>query len=624
MVKNEFQIRQSQLITPFGIGSLVNVNNQSLMIKDSQFWNFDNCKIFHDIRLEKVMNSNGFIEPPVMDNESYGSESYVPCVNFPQWYFSPTDHQLKRYRAWKELAGTGNENSFKYWPFKKNSKRRRVELIPVRIICVCPKGHVQDFPWIEWVHQNDDPQNDNHELELYSTGYSGGIDDLSVKCTTCNKKRSLRGIFSDKFNKKLEQMHVSCNGKYLWKKDDIGSECKEPLTAILKNASNFYFPNISVSVNIPFENDETIEIIKNDEDFKVVMDKVHKKNLSKSEASEKLDMFLEDIASRVGKSKDKVVDVIFDNILNESESNDISDQIMDYRRAEFEVLSGKRDFDKESGRLNILEYDDHDLKGNGFDYSNIISGVTLVKQLEVVNVLRSFSRIRSTDTDSMKENLETTGDEAEVKEVSLKRVQTDGKYVGMRFLGEGIFISFKKESINKWANKVKNTNIGKNIYNKKVRFEDDRKYLNPSYYMIHTFSHILIKELNNSCGYSSSALKERLYFSESEGEEMYGILIYTSSSDSEGTLGGLVKQGKPDNLSEIIERAIEKAKWCSFDPICIESDSQGRDSLNAAACHACVLISETSCEKMNSFLDRRMLIGNLEYPNSGFFTSLKK
>lgn len=619
MLKNEFQIRQSQLITPFGIGSLVNVNNQSLMIKDSQFWESNDCKTFHDIRLEKVMKSNGFIEPPVVD-----SESSVPCVNFPQWYFSPADHQLKRYPVWKERAGTKKEKeSFKYRPFEKNSKGKKIELIPVRIICVCPKGHIQDFPWVEWVHQSDDPKNYDHELELYSTGYSGGIDDLSIKCVTCDKKRSLRGIFSGNFNKKLEQIGVSCNGKYLWKKDDIGSECKEPLTAILKNASNFYFPNISVSVNIPFKDDEAVEAIKNTEDFNMVMKEIDENNLSRSEVSEKLGYFLEKISSNVGESKDKVLDVIFDNILNESEDNDVSDQVMDYRRAEFEVLSGKRDFDKKSGRLNILEYDNHAMKDNTFDYSDIISEITLVKQLEVVNVLRSFSRIRSTDTDSMKENLGTTEtDEAEVKEVSLKR--SDGKYVGMRFLGEGIFISFKKETIKKWANKIKNTDIGKNIYNKKVGFENDKKYLNPSYYMIHTFSHILIKELNNSCGYSSSALKERLYFSDDEGEEMYGILIYTSSSDSEGTLGGLVKQGKPDNLSNLIEQAIEKAKWCSFDPICIESDSQGRDSLNAAACHACALISETSCEKMNSFLDRRMLIGDLEYPNAGFFTSKVK
>ena len=101
---------------------------------------------------------------------------------------------------------------------------------------------------------------------------------------------------------------------------------------------------------------------------------------------------------------------------------------------------------------------------------------------------------------------------------------------------------------------------------------------------------------------------------------MYGILIYTSSSDSEGTLGGLVKQGVPEKFFDLLNAALEKAKWCSFDPVCIESESQGRDSLNGAACHACSLISETSCEKMNVFLDRSVLIGSLEEPELGFFS----
>lgn len=152
-----------------------------------------------------------------------------------------------------------------------------------------------------------------------------------------------------------------------------------------------------------------------------------------------------------------------------------------------------------------------------------------------------------------------------------------------------------------------------------VRFPDEESYISPDYYLIHTLSHLLIKELSMSSGYSSSSLRERIYYSDEDGQEMYGILIYTSSSDSEGTLGGLVKQGVPEKFFELLTAALEKAKWCSFDPVCIESNSQGRESLNAAACHACSLISETSCEKMNVFLDRSVLIGSIEEPYLGFF-----
>jgi len=103
---------------------------------------------------------------------------------------------------------------------------------------------------------------------------------------------------------------------------------------------------------------------------------------------------------------------------------------------------------------------------------------------------------------------------------------------------------------------------------------------------------------------------------------MAGILIYTAAGDSEGTMGGLVKMGSPIELDRVVSRAIEKAKWCSVDPVCIESKGQGPDSCNLAACHSCALIPETSCEEQNRLLDRGVLIGTLENPKSGFFSGL--
>jgi hypothetical protein len=100
---------------------------------------------------------------------------------------------------------------------------------------------------------------------------------------------------------------------------------------------------------------------------------------------------------------------------------------------------------------------------------------------------------------------------------------------------------------------------------------------------------------------------------------MSGMLIYTSSSDAEGTLGGLVRQGRPRFFDELLERTINKAKWCSSDPICIELDSQGPDGCNLAACHSCALLAETSCEEANKLLDRAMVVGTISNPEIGFF-----
>ena len=90
---------------------------------------------------------------------------------------------------------------------------------------------------------------------------------------------------------------------------------------------------------------------------------------------------------------------------------------------------------------------------------------------------------------------------------------------------------------------------------------------------------------------------------------MAGILIYTADSDSEGSLGGLVRQGEADRLILTLVNAIETASWCSSDPICRELPAQGREGMNRAACHACTLVAETSCSYGNVLLDRMLLIG---------------
>ena len=106
---------------------------------------------------------------------------------------------------------------------------------------------------------------------------------------------------------------------------------------------------------------------------------------------------------------------------------------------------------------------------------------------------------------------------------------------------------------------------------------------------------------------------------------MAGLLIYTAAGDVEGTLGGLVRMGKPGVLELVIRRAVRKAHWCSSDPVCMEigaSGGQGPDSCNLAACHNCGLIPETSCEEFNRFLDRGLIVGTVESPSLGFFSSL--
>jgi hypothetical protein len=145
----------------------------------------------------------------------------------------------------------------------------------------------------------------------------------------------------------------------------------------------------------------------------------------------------------------------------------------------------------------------------------------------------------------------------------------------------------------------------------------------PKYVLLHTFAHLLITQLAFDCGYGSASLRERIYCDiDDPSRPMEGILIYTASGDSEGTLGGLVRQGEPDRLPGIILHALSRAQWCSSDPVCIESTGQGSDNANLAACHGCVLVPETSCEQGNRLLDRGIVIGTPSQPDIGYFSSI--
>lgn len=615
----EFNVRRSQLLTPFGIGALMDINNQSVMIADSDYWNINKCVKVHDIRLENAMDAQGFIEPPVKDEDD------IVGKRFPQWYFSPEDRSLRKIDSWRQLVeARGKQSSVSAFNQKPiDGRKRNTELVPVRIICACRNGHAQDFPWLEWVHEglNSDSYKD-HEITLGSTAQSGSISDLIVSCQRCKKSRNLAGVFDEKnFPKQLEKLGISCEGKYIWKKGEDGSRCEEDVHVLLRNANNFFFPNISSSVNIPFKENKLLELIQSNEYYNVLETELREVpreiGLKKLDENELVNNMIRRLAEKIEHDFDEVKNLISVKFFNKV-VEDYPDTVMDYRRAEFEVLSGKEKYDESSERFKMKAFKPEEM--SGYTHSTLFNGITLIHQLEVVSALRSYSRIQTTDSELMKEQaLEGESASGKSCEVSLRR--KDNYYVGMRSLGEGIFFSINNEEIKKWKSKIKDSAISNKIYRKmnSVRFPDEESYISPNYYLVHTLSHLLIKELSMSSGYSSSSLRERIYYSDEKGQEMHGVLIYTSSSDSEGTLGGLVKQGVPEKFFELLNAALEKSKWCSFDPVCIESDSQGRDSLNAAACHACSLISETSCEKMNVFLDRSVLVGSIKEPELGFF-----
>jgi hypothetical protein len=190
--------------------------------------------------------------------------------------------------------------------------------------------------------------------------------------------------------------------------------------------------------------------------------------------------------------------------------------------------------------------------------------------------------------------------------------------------GEGIFLEFRPGAIEKWltqASAAGRIGLLAAAYNRRrAQRGQSPRHITPKFIMMHTLAHVLITQLSFECGYGSSSLRERIYCEmEDASKAMNGVLIYTASGDSEGTMGGLVRQGEVGRFERTLLAGLRRAQWCSSDPVCIESTGQGVDNANLAACHGCALLPETSCEEGNRLLDRAMIVGSALDPRLGFF-----
>ncbi len=256
-----------------------------------------------------------------------------------------------------------------------------------------------------------------------------------------------------------------------------------------------------------------------------------------------------------------------------------------------------------------------------------VKSISLITSLREVQALIGFSRqfpISFTD------DLYNKNDDYSTVQGVPKLVKiNEGRawFPAYEIKGEGVFIELDAEAISKWENqqkiKLRTSLINRSYVRSFTGKARPDRHIKPGFILVHTLSHLLLNQMSFDCGYNVASLKERIYFgSNSDGVKRAGILIYTSSGDSEGSLGGLVRLGRPDVFPKIFDKALKAARFCSNDPVCNCSKGQGKESLNLAACHSCVLLPETCCEEFNIFLDRGMLIGTFDEDGDfGFFDS---
>ena len=252
------------------------------------------------------------------------------------------------------------------------------------------------------------------------------------------------------------------------------------------------------------------------------------------------------------------------------------------------------------------------------DTAQYFARVMLINRLRETRVLTGFSRILPETPQSLDE----------LQAMLWRRPPIGDAWLpAYAVYGEGIFLELSERRLKRWEQLSGVTHRIDRLTNQYQAIQTKRhlrdRSIGPRFVLLHTLAHLIMNRLTFECGYSSAALRERLYVSDHASAPMGGILIYTADGDSEGTMGGLVRMGKPGNLEPVIRRALSGAEWCSADPVCMEMGShggQGPDSCNLAACHNCSLVPETACEEFNRFLDRAVVVGDIGDSTLGYFT----
>lgn len=584
-------IRRSQAVTTFGPGAIVDLREESVMMAGLDFWPKAPIIEIHEPNLEQALGVDGFRMPVTVDLSKDGKD--LPIVIFPRWMVCPTCHRLAPYDFF--TAGLGSPGTYIRCPACKK------RVYPARLIVACRHGHVDDFPWVEWLRRSGNPcLCEKPVLTLTSMGRTASLADLVVKCinANCNKYRTLSGATQPD---KLKFMR--CTGNRPWLNDH--ESCDEEVIPLQRGASNVYFSLVASSISIPPWSKSVHNLLNSYwSTLKYIPDVALKPTIEGM-----------NLPLRIGLSSDDIVRAIIERRMGEkTEGTKLSEKQIRYS----ECLALRQPY------VDAEVQDDFKTRPVSVpeSLSGFISKVVLIERLREVRALLGFTRVSPPDPDPSS-RFETT-----VAPISRRR---ENWLPAVEVHGEGIYIEFNEEAYQSWSNQQIVQARAEHLQSSYQQMCERRKWktvrrISPRLLLTHSFAHALIRQLSLESGYSSAAVRERLYVfepGEMENEAgIAGLLIYTSTPDSEGSLGGLVRQGLPERFSNTVKSAVNEAVWCSSDPLCIESDGQGHEGMNLAACHSCLLLSETCCEEFNRLLDRAMLIGTLTDQSAGFFSPL--
>lgn len=617
-------IRRSQLISPFGIGSMVDFpRDESLMPTGVDAWPCakQECPpesgwLIREERLEARLGVTHFRMPPDHREPDGGAQfanQNVPFVRFPRWHYCHHCGGMELLSLFEAGRVRCRGRPYPQQSCQSRPERRRPFLIPVRFVTVCDLGHIEDFPFMAWLHRDKPWDYDQHRIRLRAGRSSAGLSGIAVECS-CGLRRSMGDVFRFDENEggPLSQLGCYCSGLRPWlgEMDTAGVPCGHHLRVVQRGATNVYFPHVVSSIYLPLWAERASG------DVVAVLEQPHIwALLSQGTVNGRIDsMRCEMVAGMAGidaaqlqaaaqRKLEGAAPPAAEEACGDEES---------FRRSEYQAIcEGKvgpeTELHVECGSMGSYEP----------DVSVLFSRVHLVHKLRETRALAGFTRLLPPDGTFASERLQ-----------ALKLSPSIRWLPAIKVYGEGIFLEINASRVHAWiarhpavlgriAPLVANYNAAR------VERQQPHRQITPKFVLLHTLAHVLINQLSFDCGYGSASLRERLYCDVADiAHPMQGILIYTASGDSEGSMGGLVRQGKPGRFEIALRRAIRRAAWCSSDPVCIESSGQGSDNANLAACHSCCLLPETSCEEGNRLLDRAVLSGLPATPEIGFFRDL--
>ena len=631
-------MRRAQLVSPFGVGAMsVLVDGTSVITAGLDHWfPRDNPDlvlqdfVVHDWRLESRLKVKEFRLPPDyragFGDDRRNTRLSVPALRFPRYAFCMYCKRLKttplsfqdavRCEDMTHVGGRGQGPKMSQVPF----------------VAICEAGHIDDFPFREWVHRSASPQCTG-TLRLVSTG-AGGLEGQVVRCgydakgqrderQGCGANRTLMGVTMagrrDKAGNEStvltqdlakDELYL-CTGARPWLHELRGA-CDQPVRGALRAAGNVYFPRVESSIFLPQKIGAVtgaLRALLERPDVSPVLDAVHTFVGAEATASQiRLQLPSELFDSH---SDEELVDAYRDRfgLGEETADEEDSDDLDIWRYPEFKML-------RETPNDDALRASDPGVHSNLHSHVERVRSVTVLQE---TRAMRGFTRGRDND-------LKIPVGKALLRRHALKPEKDWLPAYVVK--GEGIYFELDTDNLNRWESRGDVQQRADLIGHRYGQVTTDRggrpRDISPRMVMLHTLAHLLINELVFTCGYSSASLRERLYVSRESTRTMAGLLIYTAAGDSEGTMGGLVRMSRRDQLQPIFSAALNDARWCSTDPVCMDAGQrgQGPDSCNLAACHGCALLPETSCEEFNRFLDRGLVVGTFDDPTLGFFSDI--